>query len=186
MWPLAAQHTAQALLAFLNIANGLPWYLLVGASSDWENFPHHLGDFRIDIPHHCWGKHWHMSSSFPVEGETRPACELRVFSETSGAQEPQAVICDYSSCFALHTDEATNLSWDHNAELLLPPQQQLLLHHQSQFHQFSDLPQTVTVSIIHRFSHSVVIFIATQTSVLPLDCLQLLKQTDASALALDQ
>lgn len=62
-----------------------------------------------------------MSSTLLVDGETRPACEFQVFSEASEAQQPQAVICDYSSCFALHTDKATSLSWDHSAELLLPP-----------------------------------------------------------------
>lgn len=61
-----------------------------------------------------------MKSSFLVQEETRSVYELEVFSDTSGTHKPQAVICNYSSCFALHIDEATNMLWDHNAKLLLP------------------------------------------------------------------
>lgn len=62
-----------------------------------------------------------MSSSFLPEGETRPACEYQVILETSGAQAPQAVTCDYNSCFAQRADEAADLSWDRSAEMLLLP-----------------------------------------------------------------
>lgn len=74
-----------------------------------------------DVPHHGQGKHQGMSSSFLPEGETRPACESQVILETSGAQAPQAVICDYNSCFARRADEAADLSWDRGAEMLLLP-----------------------------------------------------------------
>lgn len=80
MWSLAAQ--AQ----LLNITNGSLWELLVGASNHWKEFPDHLGGFRIDIPHHCWGKHWYMSSTFLVEGETRLACDCK---SSQRPQEPR-------------------------------------------------------------------------------------------------
>lgn len=121
MWPLAAQSTAQALphlfehrwcITLKPPGWGEQW--LGGVSSSLRGLQDWYSPSLLS-------KHWHISSSFLVEGETRPACDLQVFLETSWAQEPQAVICDYSSCFALHTAEATNLSWDHSAELLLPP-----------------------------------------------------------------
>lgn len=118
MCPRAAPCTAQALPC---LSEHRWCTTLIPAGWGWQGFPHHSRGCMTDVPHHGQGKHQVMSSSFLPEGETRPACESRVILETSGAQAPQAITCDYNSCFAWRADKATDLSRDRNVEMLLLP-----------------------------------------------------------------
>jgi len=154
MWPQKHRTQPWLFLACLNIADvwlGVHWLWLAVIHKGFLTTQGCMtGVSYLGQGEHC------------CQRGARPACESQVFPKVLGAQTPQALICDYSVCFAQQADKATNLSWDCNTKMLLPPSQWLISHHQSPFHQFSNLPQTVLVSVIHRFSFSTAKLIAAQ------------------------